>query len=896
MTISAGSRLGPYEIVSPLGAGGMGEVYRARDTRLERTVAIKVLPQHLSANEEVRQRFEREAKTISQLSHPHICALYDVGSHEGTEYLVMELLEGETLSDRLAKGALPTEQTLRYGIEIADALDKAHRQGIVHRDLKPGNVMLTKSGVKLLDFGLAKAMAQPTQQSGMTSLPTMAGSPNLTQAGTILGTFQYMAPEQLEGKEADVRSDIFAFGAVLYEMATGRKAFEGKSQASLISAIMKEEPAPISAVQPMTPPALDRVVKTCLAKDPEDRFQTAHDVKLQLQWIAEGGSQAGAPAVVLSRRRSRERLAWGISGALLVLAVLLGIGYVRRAPAPALILRSAINLPSKTVLDPFNTALALSPDGQRLAFAASGPDGKRLLWLRSMDGLDVQPLTGTDGATCPFWSPDSRFIGFFADHKLKKVPASGGTVLTICDAPDGRGASWAANDVIVFAPAPFGGLSRVSASGGNQAVLTETKGVGATHRLPHFLPDGKHLLFLSGSSSTDSKDNAIYVLDLDTKKATLFARENSEGRYAEPGYLVFVRDGNLMAQPMDAGRLRITGEAVPIAEKVHFYAPRWSGDFSLSRNGLLVFETGSSGQRRQLTWFDLDGKSLGTVGEPAAFQDFHIAPDGRRAAATIVGAGGGTVSIWMYDLARGVANPFTFGNQTTYSPVWSPDGSQVAYGRIDGSILVKSADGSSEAKAIASDLPNPVATSWSPDAHSVALRIQELKTGGVDIWMAPVDGSRKPYTFLATPASETMGKFSPDGRWLAYVSDESGRSELYVVPFPGPGEKRQISTGGVAGGLAGIAIGVAGGFWLGDGRQVAYLQSDRKLIAVDFNTRGATPEIGSSHPLFGGRPLPEGPFDVARDGKRLLSAVATDESVSSRLTLVTNWAAEIKKK
>jgi serine/threonine protein kinase/Tol biopolymer transport system component len=910
MTLTAGSRLGPYEIVSAIGAGGMGEVYKARDTRLERTVAIKVLPQRLSSSPESRQRFEREAKTISQLSHPHICALYDVGSQDGTEYLVMEYLEGETLSDRLSKGPLPLEQTLRYGIEIADALDKAHRQGIVHRDLKPGNVMLTRLGVKLLDFGLAKAMASgrpldaagrgqtaaehdPMARNSLTALPTMAGGQNLTQEGTILGTFQYMAPEQLEGNEADARTDIFALGTVLYEMATGRRAFSGRSQASLISAIMTAEPQPISTLQPMTPPALDRVVRKCLAKDPEDRWQNAADLGSELRWVSEDGSQTGFAAPAVSGRSRRSWLSW--AAVLLLSGLTFALGHFFRATAPAPLLRAAINLPPKTVLEPFNTSLALSPDGLRLAFSATGSDGKLRLWLRPMNGLEVQPLTGTDGATCPFWSPDSRFIGFFADHKLKKVPASGGTVLTICDAPDGRGASWGGDDVIVFAPAPFAGLSCVSASGGSPTVLTQVKGLGATHRLPYVLPGGKHVLFLSGTNSVYSKDNAIYALDLDSKKTTLVARENSEGRYAEPGYLVFVRDGNLMAQPMDAGRLRTLGEAVPIAEKVKFNQVRWSGNFSFSRNGLLVFQTGSAGQKRQLTWFDLDGKSLGTVGEPAAFGRVAIAPDGRHAAAMIFGATGGLGNIWMYDLARGVANPFTFGNEATLNPVWSPDGRLVAYGRTDGFILVKSADGSSEPKTLASGLPNVFSTSWSPDTRFIALRVQDLKTGGSHIWLLPADGSRKPNPFLATPANEGAGKFSPDGRWFSYLSDESGRRELYVVPFPGPGEKRQISTGG-AEAVTANAFGIQGGVWLGDGRQIAYLSPDRKLIAVDLKFQGATLEVGGSHPLFGGRPLPEGPFDVTHDGKRILVAVAVDENISSQLTLVTNWAAEIKKK
>jgi len=411
MTLTAGSRLGPYEILSPVGAGGMGEVYRAKDTRLDREVAVKVLPAHLSSSEEMRQRFEREAKAISQLSHAHICALYDVGREGDVEYLVMEYLEGETLSDRLGKGALPLEQTLKYGQEIADALDKAHRQGIVHRDLKPGNVMLTKSGVKLLDFGLAKAVAPVGQQSGLTSLPTMAGGTgqNLTEAGTILGTFQYMAPEQLEGKEADARSDIFAFGAVLYEMATGRKAFTGKSQASLIGSILRDEPASISEVAPMTPPALNRVVRTCLAKDPEDRFQTAHDVKLQLQWVAEGGSQAGLPAPVVARRKNREKAAWAVAAVALLAAGLATWGYLRRAPAPPLLARFDIATPEDlTSVD----MPRLSPDGRYIAFNATDAAGKTRIWLRPLNALTAHPLEGTEGTTRPFWSPTSRGPAF----------------------------------------------------------------------------------------------------------------------------------------------------------------------------------------------------------------------------------------------------------------------------------------------------------------------------------------------------------------------------------------------------------------------------------------------------------------------------------------------------
>jgi hypothetical protein len=472
VTLAAGSKLGPYEILGQIGAGGMGEVYRAKDARLERTVAVKVLPPHLSASPESRQRFEREAKTISQLSHPHICAIYDVGQEGETEYLVMELLEGETLSDRLAKGPLPFEQTLRYGTEIADALDKAHRQGIVHRDLKPGNVMLTKSGVKLLDFGLAKAMAPAVQQSSLTSLPTMMGTANnLTQEGTILGTFQYMAPEQLEGKEADARTDIFAFGCVLYEMATGRKAFSGATQASLISAILRDDPQPISQVQPMSPPSLDHVVKACLAKDPEERRQSAHDIASELKWIGEGSGVSGAPATLVGPHRpGHGRMAWGIAALAVIGALAWTFFLVRRPSATMPGLRVAVLAPDGTTS---YGAFALSPDGRQVAFIATGADGRDTLYVRSLDSLEARSLPGTEDAAYPFWSPDSASLGFFAKRRLKRIDVGGGPPRDLADVTDPRGGTWGRDGVIVFAPSGGSGLVRIAAAGGAVTTVTE---------------------------------------------------------------------------------------------------------------------------------------------------------------------------------------------------------------------------------------------------------------------------------------------------------------------------------------------------------------------------------------------------------------------------------------
>jgi Tol biopolymer transport system component len=885
MTLAGGTRLGPYEILAPIGAGGMGEVYKAKDTRLERTVAVKVLPQHLSSSPEVRQRFEREAKTISQFSHSHICALYDVGTENDVEYLVMEFLEGETLSDRLARGSLPIDQTLRYGVEIADALDKAHRQGIVHRDLKPGNVMITKSGVKLLDFGLAKAMAAPVQASGATSLPTVMGSANqnLTQEGTILGTFQYMAPEQLEGREADARTDVFAFGCLLYEMATGRKAFSGGTQASLISSIMKEDPPAISS--PMSPPALDRVVRKSLAKDPEDRWQTAADLGSELKWIAEGGgSQVGVPAPAIAATKSR--LPWMPLVAALVLAALAFLaGRSLRTAPEAPVTRSSIDLPAQLELYRWSSIM-LSPDGTTLAFSATGADGKLSLWTRRMDGFAVQPLAGTEGGFSPFWSPDSKSIGFFADRKLKRVPAGGGPVLTICDAQDGRGGTWGDADEIVYAPAPFSGLFRVSASGGAPQELTHLEDSGHTHRLPWFLPGGKRVLYVSGGQLSDmGKNTEIRGLDLATGKSTLLAKENSEGRFVAPGYLAFVREGNLLLQPFDPSSLKTTGAPIPVAEGVAFEAFRWLGNFTFSNTGRLVYQSSEAIRRSRLTWFDLDGKELGQVGEAAAFFTVAISPDSQRVVATVLGNQNARPEVRLYDLERGVGTRFTFGDQGANFPVWSPDGREIAYGDPGSGIRVKPSDGGSEGRLVLKLVTNVWALGWSPDGKRMLLRIQNA-SGGVDLDDFPLEGDAKPRKLFATDPSEFVnGAISPDGKWLLYVSNETGRQEIYVAPYPDLGEKRQVSTSGGTGGR-----------WLGS-RSILYVQpSDGKLFAVDFDEQGNSLRMGAPRSLFGNKVPPRGPYDVTRDGKRILFAVPVDDSSSAQIRFVSDWTAELKKK
>ncbi len=879
MPVIAGSRFGPYEILAPLGSGGMGEVYKARDTRLDRTVAIKVLPERLSSSSEGRQRFEREAKTISQLSHPHICALYDVGREGETEYLVMELLDGETLSERLAKGPLPLEQTLRYGIEIADALDKAHRQGIVHRDLKPGNVMLTKSGVKLLDFGLAKAMAPPPSQSNLTALPTQQG---LTQEGTILGTFQYMAPEQLEGKEADSRTDIFAFGCVLYEMATERKAFSGTSQASLISSIMTSEPAPISSVQPMTPPALDRVVKTCLAKDPEDRWQSAHDVASELKWIAQG-SEAGVPPVVTRRRKSRERLAWTIAAALAVVSIVLPFIVSRPRPVTSRpVARLSVLPPEKTafrMLGPTGP-VAISPDGRRLVFQAGGKGEKRRLFVRSLDALAPVPLQGTENASYPFWSPDGRFVGFFADGKLKKIAVSGGAIFDLCEAPEARGGTWGAQDVILFANR-YSPIYRVAAGGGPPVAVTrlDPQRLDVTHRWPEFLPDGQHFLYLASPQGAENPKNAIFTASLDGKENRELLRVSSNAAYAS-GYLLFVRQRTLMAQALDPRRRQLSGEPVPLVDRVQ-YDPIFSrGVFAASENGTLVYQGETLGMTTRLTWFNRKGEAAeGTVAD--AHLSPRVSPDGRRAAVTVVSPNG-NFDIWIYDLTRGTRSRLTFDPTREGSPVWSPDGTWIIYSaarRGPSDIFRRRADGSGGEELLFESAADKMPTSISTDGSVLAF-VANSATMRNDIWVLRLSGDRSAFPVLQTPVAEGNPQFSPDGHWLAYQSEESGRLEVYVTQFP-PAEGRwQVSTTG-------------GAFprWSPEGKELYYVDTNKfELTAVAIDTKSG---FQASEPvaLFAMEPYLGGPFDVAPDGRFLVNV---PESLSSNpLTVVLNWPAEL---
>ncbi|MEO8725913.1 MAG: protein kinase [Acidobacteriaceae bacterium] len=901
MPLAPGIHLGPYEIQSAIGAGGMGEVYRARDTRLERTVAIKILPAHLSGDAEARQRFDREARAISSLNHANICTLHDVGHQDGVDYLVMEFLEGETLAERIAKGPLSTEQVLRYGTEICEGLERAHRTGVIHRDLKPGNVMLTKSGAKLMDFGLAKSAAAAVSASSLSGV-TFAPDKPLTSAGTVVGTFQYMSPEQVEGKEADARSDIFALGAVLYEMATGKRAFEGKTTASVIAAVLERDPEPISTVRPMSPPALDRLVKACVAKDPDDRIQTVHDVKLQLKWIAEGGSQTGVPAIILHKRKNRERFAWALASVLLIAG--LAAGYLLRPVPAAPSLRVALNLPPRFRLDPYNPSLALSPNGGRLALAATGPDGLQRLWLRSLSGEGLQPLPGTEGATYPFWSPDARFLGFFANYKLKKIEIATGSVQSLCAAPSGRGAAWGHDGKIIFAPSYASGLYMVAADGGEPSQITQVLKTGESHRLPQFLPDGKHVLFFTASLN-GAADAGIYLLDLTSKKVEIIQREHNEARYLQPGYLVFLRGRDLMAERFDVVHLRKGGEAVKLAENVTPNAPRFSGAYTFSDNGLLLFATSPESATNQVTIFNSDGGLVKTLGQPLHFDNVMLSPDGKRVALLAQDPQSGTDSkpdFWILNMATGASARIAAKvsprllSLSRSSPVWLPDSRQIAYADADSNLNVQIADSFSPSRHVLTlpkNVPNNT-TALSPDGKMLALT--EIGASGPDIVIQPLGGDRKPFPFITTAGSENrQGTFSPNGKWFAYTSDESGRFEVYIVPFPAAAGKLQVSSGG----------GQAPD-WIEGGRKLAYINSERKLVAAELKYSGQQVSVSRSREMFGGKPLPalpgpeasfngNAPNYITPDGKLVVLAVPTDLNSITPLTLVTNWAAGLKK-
>jgi eukaryotic-like serine/threonine-protein kinase len=902
MPLLPGTQLGPYEISAPLGAGGMGEVYRARDTRLERTVAIKILPAQFSSDPVRKQRFEREARAISSLNHPNICTLYDVGHQDGIDYLVMEFLEGQTLAERLMKGLLPLEQVLKCGIEICEGLEKAHKSGVIHRDLKPGNIMLTKAGAKLMDFGLAKATAAPPASSLTMTLSGPSADQPLTEKGTVMGTFQYMSPEQIEGKDTDVRSDIFAMGAVLYEMATGRRAFTGKTQGSIVAAILAAEPQPISTIQPMSPPAFERVVKGCLAKDPEERLQAAHDVKLQLKWIAEGGSQAGIPASLASQPKTRERILWAASALLLAVSLVLARIHFGQTDTGRQVIHAYIPPPEKSTfafVGDHTGPVTISPDGRRLVFAALGPDGKQMLWLRPLEAASSQPLPGTVDAFAPFWSPDSRFIGFFAEGKLKTIEATGGPAQVLCDAPDGRGGSWNREGTIVFPPIFNGPLYKISTGGGTATPVTELDSSQQenSHRWPQFLPDGRQFLFFV--RSRQGTTSGAYVGSLDSKEKKLLFRNPSNVVYAAPGYLLFVRENTLVAQAFDYKHLSLSGDAAPIAQGILVNAPYSRAILSVSDNGVLAYG-GAPGAAEpyRLRWLDRTGEQISTVGDLGMYANPRLSPDGTKLAVAIADQSRGATDIWIYDLLHGGKTRLTFDSSLNYSPIWSPDGRQVVFSsnRKKGfpQLYRKAANGEGSDELLLNSDTTDRPDDWSPDGRFI---LYEPNPTVAELWLLPVSGDRKPAVFLSGEGGTLPGEgtFSHDGKWLAFSEYSAGKREVYITPYPGRTGKWQVS--------------VAGGHyprWRGDGRELFFLGGDNAtMMAVDLDLKNAVPRIGIPKALF---PVHLAlvsfqnrlgsawdPFEVAADARRFLVNSSDQLQAAEPINVIVNWDAEFKK-
>jgi Tol biopolymer transport system component len=908
MTLGPGVRVGPYEIVSAIGAGGMGEVYRARDTRLQRDVALKLLPAGLSSDSDRLARFEQEARAAAALNHSNILAVYDVGSYESAPYIVSELLEGETLRERLGSGPLPARKAIEYAIQVARGLAAAHERGIVHRDLKPDNVFVTADGrVKILDFGLAKLTEREPATLGASVLPT---TPPLTMPGLVLGTIGYMAPEQVRGLAADARTDIFAFGALLYELLTGRRAFAGDTTIDVMTAILKEDPPDLPTAERHIPPAVQRIVDRCLEKSPAARFQTASDLAFALESLST--QSATAPAVVVADERKESRL-WGRRAAmlwaaaaclLLVATIALAVGYVSRAAVIPPVVQFTIGEPADAAFSggpAFAPGAAISPDGRHLVFMAMRHGGSiNLLWLRSLDAPEARPLTGTEGATFPFWSPDSKSIAFFAQGKLRRIDMSGGPAQTLCDASSGEGGTWNRDGVILFAPDNTGPLARVSSAGGQPTTVTKISAADkeVSHRWPDFLPDGRHFLFLS------EPGNVVRVGSLDSSEVTQVVNTDSRAIYVA-GFLLFVREDTLVAQPFDVGRLQTIGDAVPVAEDVRVNPANGRAAFAASSTGVLVYRSGTAAAPAQLTWFDRTGRENGKVGQAKDYRSIELSPDGQRIAAHLHEALGSSVTggggLWLLDPTRGTESRFTFSGGHDTDPRWSPDGSRVVFTSTRRgerpNLYVKLAGGATPEELVLKNDAGKSPRSWSTDGRFIVYdSVAAVRDGRTtsDIWVLPLMGDRKPFPFLATPATEGQGVLSPDGKWMAYTSDESGQFDVYVQPFPATGGKWLVSTGG------GIEP-----RWRGDGKELYYVSAaPEKIMAVDVKTEAAMFIASVPHALFnvpGIRASGPGPggfggsYSVSKDGQKFLAAIQPTAEVSNPLSIALNWTVMLKK-
>ena len=883
MALPVGTKLGRYEVQSRLGSGGMGEVYRAKDLRLGRDVAIKILPQHLSSNPEAIQRLELEAKAISALNDANICTLYDVGHQDGVDFIVMEFLQGETLQDRLRNGPLPPQQVCKYGAQIARGLDKAHRKGILHRDLKPGNIMLTKTGAKLLDFGLARAsMAASTDAT--LSAAVLPSSSN--EQGALVGTLPYMSPEQASGMDLDARSDIFSLGAVLYEMVTGRRAFQGNSQLSIVSAVIGKEPEPITAVAPLTSPVLNHLISRCLAKDPEQRWQTARDVSFELEWIGEQPSYVAQQPT----KSKAPWLLWMLCGVVLGASLLAGI-FIWRSQNTTRRESYFLAAVPFTIHD-----LALSPDGRTVAAVGASESGKnKTLWLYDVGGQRPKELAETEGASFPFWSPDGKDVAFFADGKLKRLEIAGGPAQVICDAPAARGGTWNRKGVIVFSPSGHlsGGLYRVPASGGTPTAITQPDANHAvnTHRWPMFLPDGKHFLYLAANLSGQPDSDAIFVGSLESSDTRFLIKATGNPVYAAPGYLLFCREKTLFAQKFDTNNLKLSGEAVPLLKDVSSLPRILRNDYGASNGDVLVVERGNDVLLSRLAWRDRQGNEIGSVGKPDMYANITLAPNGKSVAFDKTDQETQSSDVWTYDFERGSSRRLTFGRGIDAEPVWSPDGKKIIFSSTRTGpfrLYLKNADGSEEEKLLPLDPidnADEYLTSWSPDAKHF---LYDRDAEATRPWVAEWPGLKTHPLFTATETRKNA-QFSPDGKWMAYTSNENGRWEIYVTSFPDLHGKWQVSNNGGTQPR-----------WRREGKELFYLAPDGKMMASPVTT-GARFDAGIPVPLFqaNAREQVAGSelvmYDVTRDGQRFLINTRMETTHSQTMMVILNWPVVLDK-
>ena len=898
MALSVGTRLGPYEILAPLGAGGMGEVYRAQDKRLERMVAIKVLSSNLSQTPDLKQRFEREAKTISSLQHPHICVLHDIGrdATSGTDFLVMEYLEGETLAERLRKGPLPLPEQLKIAIQIADALGAAHRAGVVHRDLKPGNVMLTQAGAKLLDFGLAKPLTAVASSSAaaapsFTAVRTMSGpspamSP-LTTQGSIVGTIQYMSPEQIEGKDADARSDIFAFGSMLYEVSTGKRPFEGKSQLKIASAILEDEPASVRALQPRAPAALERLIDTCLKKDPRDRVQCAQDLKLHLSWLSDTPEAPNIEAAAKSAVGSGSKFAVLVAAGIAAVAVAMAAFLWLRAPAP-MALETYVLPPDKTSFtlasDDGSGPVVLSPDGTKIAFVGQDEHNENHIYVRALDDKEAKAVTGTQFATYPFWSPDGNSLGFQSGGRLRRVDLTGGPVLDICNVSRFRGGTWG-RDAIFFTPDVTSGVFRVAPNAGSQpAQVTALTGDQSTHRWPALMPDGKHFVYLASNHSDPgaSGTNGIYFASTDGKENHFVVAAESNAVFAR-GHLLWEQGGSLLAQQFDPSTGKLRGTTTAIAGSIGYNGSTWRAAFDANANGMLVYQPGLSANSGKLLLYGKDGKSVPLEWDTGAVMDIRLSPDGRKIAVLTRSSH----DVWLLDLRDGTRVRFTF-SATADGMVWSADSKYLYYANLgtNGRVLRKAVDGSGGETTVV-QTSGPVHVSDISLDGKYLLIEQRSDRVPTTTWVVPLS-TGKPRLLAQDPVGTHGARISPDNKWIVYSTSETGRNELYLTSLEHGGKQQLTSAGGWT------------SRWSADGKTLYYSTDEGGVFALPLTISGDGVVPGKPVPLFTTpTQMPTSfysiSFDATPDGQHFVANVSGERADQSRAVLVTNWPARLKK-